>query len=183
MKIYIRKMICPCCNEVVKILLEKMEVSYGFIDAGVIELKENLSKEKILDLGSALKKYELELVDDPRILLTEKIKKLIIELIYSTEDHLPINLSEYLSRKLNYNYKYLSNLFKLEEGKTIEHFVIEQKIHRAKELLTFENLSLNEAANKLNYSSMAHLSRQFKQVTGLNPSLYRKNFHDNNKND
>ncbi|GEO08168.1 hypothetical protein SAE01_06640 [Segetibacter aerophilus] len=171
-------MICPCCTEVVKLLLQKFEIPYVSINSGVIELTETVGAEKIFLFGCELQKYDLELVTDLHILLPEKIKKLIIELVYK-RDKLSINLSDYLSQKLHYNYTYLSNLFRLQEGKTIEHFLIEKKIHRAKELLTFENLSLTETANMLNYSSTAHLSKQFKKVTGQSPSLFKLEFLNN----
>lgn len=169
-------MICPCCIEVVRLLLQKMEIAYVSIEAGIVELKETVSTEQLLLLGRELKKYDLELSVDLHIILTEKIKKLIIELVYYNREQLPTNLSDYLSQKLNYNYRYLSNLFKLQEGETIEHFFIENKIHRAKELLTFGYLSLNQTADMLNYSSIAYLSKQFKKVTGQSPSFFKKAF-------
>jgi AraC-like DNA-binding protein len=177
--LYIRNMTCRCCTEVVKTLLEKLDIVYTFIEPGVVGLKDPLCSDKHLRLGTLLKNYGLELFDDHRILITERIKKLIVDIVYNNKEQLQINLSDYLSGQLQYNYNYLSNVFRLQEGKTIESFIKEQKIQRAKELLTLDGLSPNETALRLNYSSLAHLSRQFKEVTGLTPSLYKKNHQKN----
>ncbi|MEJ7677385.1 MAG: AraC family transcriptional regulator [Segetibacter sp.] len=122
----------------------------------------------------ALFKSGLELTDDKTIILFEKIKNVIIEMIHYADELPPTNFSDYLSEKLNYNYTYLSNLFSEIKGITIEHYIIAHKIERAKELLIYEGLTLTEIAYKLHYSSVAHLSNQFKKVTGLTPSFLKK---------
>ena len=179
MRLYIKNMKCRCCLEVVKMELKKMGFHYTSISLGEVDIEETLNSEMHDRLNDVLDHYELQLIDDYRILLTEKIKKFITHFIYHMNEPLKVNLSTHLSDAFHYNYKYLSNVFTSVEGKTIEHFIIEQKIQRVKDLLVYENLSFKEAAIKLNYSSMAHLSNQFKKVTGLSPSQYKKLFRKN----
>ncbi len=119
-------------------------------------------------------KWGLELMDDKKSMLIEKIKNVIIESIHYSDEQLQINFSNYLSEKLNYDYTYLANLFSEVEGTTIEHFIIGHKIERVKELIVYDELSLTEIAWKLHYSSIAHLSNQFKKITGLTPSYFKQ---------
>ena len=143
------------------------------VELGEAELKENISEAQLDRIKIALQKWNLELTDNKKSMLIEKVKHIIIELIYYEDVQLQVNFSTYLSRKLNYEYTYLSNLFSEMEGTTIEHFIIAHKIEKVKELLAYDELSLTEIAWKLHYSSVAHLSNQFKKVTGLTPSQFK----------
>ena len=139
-----------------------------------MEIKENLSAAKLNELNESLKKSGLELMDDKKSMLIEKIKNIITELLHYSEEPLKIKFSEFLSQKLNYDYTYLSNLFSEVTGTTIEHFIIVHKIERVKELLVYDELNLTEIAYLLHYSSVAHLSNQFKKITGLTPSHFKE---------
>ena len=162
------------CKMVVKEELEKLGIDYTSVELGEVEVKENISLDKLTILDIALKKSGLELMDDKKSVLIEKIKKVIVEMIHYADDEVKINFSDYLSEKLNYNYTYLANLFSEVQGTTIEHFIILHKIEKVKELLVYDELTLTEIAWKLHYSSVAHLSNQFKKVTGLSPSHFKK---------
>jgi len=159
---------------VVKSELEKLGLHYTVVELGEAEIKENISPDKKDQLNVALKKSGLELMDDKKSMLIERIKNIIIELVHYSEDQLKINLSDYLSEKLNYDYTYLANLFSEVQGTTIEKFFINHKIERVKELLVYDELNINEIAFKLHYSSVSHLSSQFKKVTGLTPSHFKQ---------
>jgi len=158
---------------VVKSELEKLGVQKVRIELGEAEIFEDISTEQLDQLNINLKKVELELMDDKKSILVEKIKMIIIELVHYTEEQIKVNLSDYLSEKLNYNYTYLANLFSEVKGTTIEKFYLHHKIERVKELLIYNELNLSEIAYKLNYSSVAHLSNQFKKITGLTPSHFK----------
>jgi YesN/AraC family two-component response regulator len=134
---------------------------------------EDLSAEQLDNLNTSLKKIGLELLDDKKNIMVENIKNIIIELVHYNEDQIKTNLSDYLSEKLNHNYTYLSNLFSEIKGTSIENFYLSNKIERAKELLVYDDLNLTEIAYKLHYSSVAHLSNQFKKITGLTPSQFK----------
>jgi AraC-like DNA-binding protein len=134
---------------------------------------EDLSTEQLDNLDISLKKVGLELLDDKKLILVEKLKTIIIELVRYNEDQIKTNLSDYLSEKLNHNYTYLSNLFSEVKGTTIEKFYLYHKIEMAKELLVYDELNLTEIAYKLHYSSVSHLSNQFKKMTGLTPSHFK----------
>jgi AraC-like DNA-binding protein len=138
-----------------------------------VEVLGKVSKEQLDSLGAALKLTGLELMDDNKKILVEKIKTIIIELIHFNDEQIKINLSDYLSEKLNHNYTYLSNLFSEVKGTTIEQFYLANKIERVKELLVYDELNLTEIAWKLHYSSVSHLSNQFKRMTGLTPSHFK----------
>jgi len=165
---------------VVKSELESMGLHHIRIDLGETEIMEEISPAQMKLLDIALKKTGLELLDDKKIILVEKIKTIIIELIHYNDDQIKVNLSDYLSDKLNHNYSYLSNLFSEVKGTTIEKFYLWNKIERAKELLVYDELNLTEIAWKLHYSSVAHLSNQFKKMTGLTPSHF-KNLKNKNQ--
>jgi AraC-like DNA-binding protein len=154
--------------------LEKMGVLYRNLTLGEVELLNQISHEQLEEFDKRLRKYGLELIVDKRAKLIEQIKSIIIEQIHYSEEELKLNFSEYLSEKLNLNYKYLSNLFSEMHGTTIENYIIKQKIERVKELLVYNELNLSEIAYKLNYSSVQHLSNQFKKVTGLTPTFFKK---------
>jgi len=173
MKLYIKYMVSIRCKMVVKSELDKLGLHYGVVDLGEVEIRENLSDEQRDQLKIALLKSGLELMDDKRAILVEKIKNVIIEMVHY-EDELPkTNFSDYLSEKLDYNYTYLANLFSETKGITIEHFMILHKIEKVKELLLYDELTLSQIAWKLHYSSVAHLSHQFKKITGLTPSYFK----------
>jgi AraC-like DNA-binding protein len=161
--------------------LERLGLNYTSVDLGEVEIKGEISAEQRISLDAGLKKSGLELMDNRKSTLIEKTKILIIELIHYSDYPLKINLSEYLSSKLNYDYAYLANLFSEVQGTTIEHFYIFHKIERVKELLVYDELNLKEIAFRLNYSSVAHLSNQFKKVTSLTPSHFKQLKHKRSK--
>jgi AraC-like DNA-binding protein len=167
-------MVCIRCKMVVKSELESLGLHYTVVELGEAEITENISANMMDQLNIALKKSGLELIDDKKSMLIEKIKNIIIELVHYSEDQLKINLSDYLSEKLNYDYTYLANLFSEVQGTTIEKFYINHKIERVKELLVYDELNVKEIAFKLHYSSVSHLSSQFKKVTGLTPSHFKQ---------
>ncbi|MCX6300734.1 MAG: helix-turn-helix domain-containing protein [Bacteroidia bacterium] len=177
MKIYIQNMVCIRCKMVVKSELEKLGLHYVTVDLGEAEIMEEISAEQLAKLGIALKKTGLELMDDNNSILVEKIKTVIIELVHYTDEQIKINLSNYLSEKLNYDYTYLANLFSEVKGTTIEQFYLAHKIEKVKELLVYNELNLTEIAWKLHYSSVAHLSNQFKKMTGLTPTHFKNLKH------
>jgi AraC-like DNA-binding protein len=158
----------------VKEELKKLGLDYVIIDLGMIEILEDITEEKRIQLGSNLLKSGLELLDDKRSILIERIKNVIIEMIHYSEEIPKTNYSEYISEKLDYDYTYLANTFSEVTGITIQNYIINHKIERVKELLLYDELNLGEIAFKLHYSSAAHLSNQFKKVTGLTPSFYKK---------
>lgn len=162
------------CKMVVKEELKKLGLHYVHVDLGEIEILEDLPAEQREQLKMALRKSGLELMDDKKAILIEKIKNAIVEMVHYTEAPLKINFSDFLAEKLQYDYTYLSNLFSEVVGTTIEHFIIAHKIERVKELIVYGELNLTEISYLLNYSSVAHLSNQFKKVTGLTPSHFKK---------
>jgi AraC-like DNA-binding protein len=158
---------------VVKSELEKLGLHYTIVELGEAEILENISTEQMDRLNINLKKAGLELMDDKKSILVEKIKMIIVELVHYTDEQIKINLSDHLSQKLNYNYTYLANLFSEVKGTTIEKFYLNHKIEKVKELLVYNELNLTEIAYRLHYSSVAHLSNQFKKMTGLTPSHFK----------
>lgn len=174
-------MVCVRCKMVVKSELEKMGLSYTKLILGEVEIGEDISNSQLNILGAALKTTGLELIDDKKSILVEKIKTDIIELVHYSDEQIKINLSEYLSERLDHNYTYLSNLFSENEGTTIEKFYIENKIEKVKELLVYDELNLTEIAYRMHYSSVGHLSNQFKKLTGLTPSHFKNLKHKNRK--
>lgn len=174
MKLYVKNMVCIRCKMVVKQELEKLGLHYTVIELGKVEILEDISPAEKEEFKKALAKCGLELLDDKKSILIEKIKKVIIELVHYEDEPLRVNFSDYLAEKLNYNYTYLANLFSEVEGITIEHYIIIHKIEKVKELLVYDELSLTEISYKLHYSSVAHLSNQFKKITGLTPSFFKK---------
>jgi len=179
-KIYIQNMVCTRCKMVVKSELERLGFHDITVSLGEAEIKEEISVEQLAGLRTALKKTGLELMDDKRSILVEKIKTIIIEMVHFSDDQIKINLSDYLSEKLNYNYTYLANLFSEVKGITIEQFFLTHKIEKVKELLIYDDLNLTEIAWKLHYSSVAHLSNQFKKMTGITPTAF-KNLKNRNR--
>ena len=166
-------MVCIRCQMAVKTELEKLGIKYAYVKIGEAELIGEIQPEQKEQLVINLKKTGLYVIDNKKSVLVEKIKNLIIELVHFTEDQLKVNLSNYLSEKLDYNYTYLANLFSEEKGITIEKFYLRHKIERVKELILNDDLNLSEIAWKMHYSSVAHLSNQFKKYTGLTPTEFK----------
>jgi AraC-like DNA-binding protein len=173
MKLYIKNMVSNRCKMIVKSELEEFGLHFILVDLGEVEIMENISEEQRKLLNVNLEKSGLGLLDDKKRVLIEKIKNIIVELVYYAEQQPKINLSDFLSDKLNYDYTYLANLFSESQNITIEHFFLNHKIERVKELLVYDEITLTEIAFKLHYSSVAHLSNQFKKMTGLTPSNYK----------
>lgn len=167
-------MVCLRCKMVVKEELTKLGLHYTSVELGEAEVIENISAEQHDQIKTALLKSGLELMDDKKSILIQKIKNVIIESVHYSDEPLTVNFSEYLSQKLNYDYTYLANLFSEVQGTTIEKFLIAHKIERVKELLVYNELNLTEIAYRMHYSSVAHLSAQFKKVTGLTPSHFKQ---------
>jgi YesN/AraC family two-component response regulator len=162
------------CKIVVKQELQKLGLHCVTVDLGTIEIKENISDSQRKQLRKNLKATGLEMLDDKRNILITKIKAVIIEMIHYTDEMPKVNYSHYISEKLGLDYMYLSNIFSEVNGVTIQQFIIINKIERAKELLLYDELNLTEISYRLHYSSVAHLSNQFKKITGLSPSYYKK---------
>jgi AraC-like DNA-binding protein len=174
MKLYIKNMVCIRCKMVVKEELTKLGLHYISVELGEAEIVETLSPDQQGRVKDALVKSGLELMDDKKSVLIQKIKNVIVELIHYTDEPLTVNFSVFLSTKLNYDYTYLANLFSEVQGITIEKFIITHKIERVKELLVYNELNLTEIAYLMHYSSVAHLSAQFKKMTGLTPSHFKQ---------
>jgi YesN/AraC family two-component response regulator len=166
-------MVCQRCQIAVKYELEKLGLHHTKVELGETEIMEDLAAEQWGVLSDSMKNIGLELLDDKKNILVERIKTLIIQLVHFNDEQIKTNLSDYLSEKLNHNYTYLSNLFSEVKGTTIEKFYLLNKIERAKELLVYDELNLTEIAWKLHYSSVDHLSNQFKKLTGLTPSHFK----------
>ena len=167
-------MVSNRCKIAVKEVLRKFGLHFIIVDLGEVELMETISAEQRDQIRTALLKAGFELMDDKRAVLIEKIKNAIVEMVHHSDEAIKINFSEYLSEKLDHDYTYMSNLFSEVQGTTIEQFIISHKIERVKELIIYGELNISEIAWKMNYSSVAHLSNQFKKTTGLSPSHFKK---------
>jgi len=167
-------MVSARCKAVVKDELKRLGLHFIVVDLGEVEIMETLSTEDWLELKSVLLHNGLELMDDKRAILIEQIKNVIIEMVHHSNELIKVNFSDYLSEKLKHDYTYMANLFSEVQGSTIEHFIISHKIERIKELIIYDELNITEIAWKMNYSSVAHLSNQFKKMTGLSPSHFKK---------
>lgn len=174
MKLFIKNMVSYSCKMVVKLELGKLDLNCTKIDLGEVEIEENITMKQREQLKAALEKFGMELLDDKRNLLIEKIKSVIVEAIHYSDEPIRVKFSDYLSSRLNYSYTYLAKRFSEMQGTTIEKHIISHKIEKVKELLAYGELNLTEIAHKLHYSSVAHLSNQFKKVTGLTPSSFRE---------
>ena len=174
MKIYIKNMVSNTCKLVVKDALNELNLHYIIINLGEVEIMENISKIQREQLKESLQRMGLELMNDKKTILIEKVKDTIVEMIHYTDNMIKVNFSDYLSEKLNYDYTYLSNLFSEVQGINIQNFVVLLKVERVKELITYDELSISEIAYKMNYSSVAHLSNQFKKVTGFSPTYFKR---------
>jgi AraC-like DNA-binding protein len=166
-------MVCNRCKMVVKSELEKLNLYPSSVELGEVTLHEDLAPTEKKKLEIALIAVGFELIDDKKSRLIERIKTLIIELVHHQDSDLKMNLSDFLSQELHHDYNYISGLFSEVEGTTIEKYFIAQKVERVKELLVYDELTLSEIAFRLNYSSVAHLSNQFKKVTGLTPTHFK----------
>jgi len=174
MKLYIRNMVCNRCIMVVQSELEKLGYQPLRVTLGEVTLEHELSDNDKKQLDERLHVLGFAIIDDKKSQLIEKIKNLIIELVHQQNNHLKTNLSDWLISHLHHDYTYMTNLFSEVEGSTIEKYYIAQKIEKVKELLVYDELTLSEIAFQMNYSSVAHLSSQFKKVTGLTPSHFKK---------
>jgi AraC-like DNA-binding protein len=166
-------MVSNRCKLAVKEALKNLGLHFIVVDLGEVEIMENISMDQRMRLKSNLLNSGLELMDDKRAMLIEKIKNVIIEMVHHSEEIIKVNFSDYLSEKLNHDYTYLSNLFSEVQGSTIEHFIISHKTERIKELIIYGEHNITEIAWKMGYSSVAHLSSQFKKVTGFSPSHFK----------
>lgn len=158
----------------VKEELKKLGIIYAVVDLGMVEVLEDITREQHDQLKENLLKIGLELLDDKKSILIEKIKNVIVEMIHYADELPNVNYSDYISEKLGYDYTYLANIFSEVKGITIQQYIINHKIEKVKELLLYDELNLTEISYKLNYSSVAHLSNQFKKVTGLTPTFFKK---------
>ncbi len=162
------------CRMVVQKELKKLGIRYVSIDLGLVEISENITQQQREQLKVNLLRWGLELLEDKKDILVATIKSLIVEMIHYSEEIPKVNDSEFLSEKLGCNYTYLSHIFSEMNGITIQQFIILHKIEKIKELLIYDELNLSEISYQLNYSSVAHLSNQFKKVTGVTPSFYKR---------
>lgn len=177
LKLFIKYMVSNRCKLAVKLELKRLGLHFIVVDLGEVEIMEDISEDLREQLKKGLASSGLELMNDKRAILIEKIKDIIINMVHYSDEIVKINFSDFLSEKLNHDYTYLANLFSEVQGTTIEHFIIAHKIERIKELIIYNELNITEIAFKMNYSSVAHLSNQFKKVTGLSPSHF-KNMKD-----
>lgn len=174
MKLYVKYMVSLRCKMVVHQELERLGIKNAVVDLGTVELLDDISSEQRLILKENLLKTGLEVLDDKKSILIEKIKNVVIEMIHYSDELPKENFSDYVSEKLGYDYTYLANTFSEVKGMTLQHFIIINKVEKVKELLLYDELNLTEISYKLNYSSVAHLSNQFKKITGLSPSFYKQ---------
>ena len=174
LKLYIKYMVSARCKTAVKEALKKHGLHFILVELGEVDIMENISDEERQLLKIALQELGFELMDDKRSVLIQKIKNVVIDMVHHSDDIIKIKFSEFLSGKLNHDYTYLANLFSEVQGTTIANFIIAHKIERIKELIIYDELSIKEIAWKMNYSSVAHLSNQFKKVTGLSPSHFKQ---------
>jgi AraC-like DNA-binding protein/copper chaperone CopZ len=173
MKLYIKNMVCSRCKMMVKDQLENKGLHPISVDLGEAEVEGDISKDKLQDIDVSLKAFGFELIDNKKSRIIEKIKNAVVSLVHHADDNLNSNLSAFITSKIHKDYNYLSNLFSEVEGTTIEKYFISQRIEKAKELLVYDELTLSEIADRLGYSSVAHLSSQFKKITGFTPGYFK----------
>ena len=174
LKLFIKYMVSARCKMVVKEELKNLGLHFVVVDLGEVDIMETITPEQRLQLKAALLSSGLELMDDKKAMLIEKIKNAIVEMVHYSDELIKTNFSDFLSKKLNHDYTYLAYLFSEVQGTTIEQFIINHKIERIKELIIYGELNITEIAWKMNYSSVAHLSNQFKKNTGLTPSHFKQ---------
>ncbi|MFT5227987.1 MAG: AraC-like DNA-binding protein [Ulvibacter sp.] len=173
MKLHIQNMVCLCCKKVVAIELVNLDMIYTSLELGEVHLLKPITKKQRKQLKKVLNEYGLRLLKDKESILVEKVVTTIIDLIHDSEHLPPVNFSVYIANQLNKDYQTISALFSKTKGVTIDHFFILHKIERAKELIMYDELSLTQISHKLHYSSVAHLSNQFKKVTGMTPTFFK----------
>ncbi|WP_299184829.1 AraC family transcriptional regulator [uncultured Aquimarina sp.] len=173
-KLFIKYMVSLRCKLLVKDELKKLDLHYVVLELGVIEILEDITKDQRRQLKKNLSKSGLEMMENKKSILIEKIRNVIIEMVHYTDKLPKVNYSDYISEKVGYNYTYLANIFSEVKGITIQQFIIIHKIEKVKELLIYDELSLTEISHRLHYSSVAHLSNQFKKITGSTPTFYKK---------
>ncbi len=181
MKIYVQNMVSQRCKMLVKSELDKLGILFSYLDLGEANLLKPLTDGKREQLKDSLHKSGLELMDDQNAVTVEKIKNIVVEMVHYSDEIPTMNFSVYLSKKLDRDYHSLAVLFSKTKGMTIEQFIILHKIERAKELLMYDELTLSEIAFKMHYSSVTHLSNQFKKITGLTPSFFKSMNRKNRK--
>jgi AraC-like DNA-binding protein len=174
MTLHIKYMVSLCCIKMVKTELDNLDIEHGIVELGEVAMKKALPEEERSDLKKVLHKIGFHLIDDPKAILIEKIKNAIIDMVHYSDEMPKINYSTYLSKKLDYDYSYLSATFSDIKGETIENYIIKHKIERVKELLLYNELTLTQISYQLDYSSVAHLSNQFKKITGLTPTYFKQ---------
>ena len=173
MKLYIKNMVCSRCKMVVKSVFENMGIIPLSVELGVVELENDILEAEKQELLKSLRRFGFDLIDDKKSKTIDKIKTLIIDVVQNKNNDLKINLSDYISQELHQDYNTLSNLFSEVENTTIEKYFMNQKIEKVKELIIYDELSLSEIAYSLNYSSVSHLSNQFKKITGFSPTYFK----------
>ena len=167
-------MVSTRCKIAVKEVFRNLGLVYSNVELGEVEIAEILTDEKLKDLKISLLNIGFELIEDRRAILIERIKNIVIDMVHHSDSQIKVNFSDYLSEKLKYDYTYMANVFSEEQGVSIEQFIISHKVERIKEYIIYDELNMTEIAFKMNYSSVAHLSGQFKKVTGLTPSYFKK---------
>jgi AraC-like DNA-binding protein len=182
MKLYIKYMVSLRCKMIVKEELHKIGINDAVIILGMVETATDLNAEQCQHFADCLKQSGLELMDDKKAILIERIKNVIIEMVHYSDQLPATNYSDYISKVLHHDYTYLSNIFSEVKGITIQQFIILHKIEKVKELLLYDELSLTQIADKMHYSSVSHLSNQFKKITGLSPSFFKLMKQKRNKN-
>jgi AraC-like DNA-binding protein len=173
LKLFIKYMVSNRCKTAVKEELRKLDLHFIVVDLGEVEIMEELTPEQRKQLKEALFVIGLDLLDDKKALLIEKVKSIIVDMVHHSNEKLKVNFSDYLSEKIGYDYTYIANLFAQLQGTTVEQFIISHKVERIKELLIYGKLNVTEIAWDMNYSSVAHLSTQFKKITGLTPTQFK----------
>jgi AraC-like DNA-binding protein len=174
MKLYIKYDGIVACRVILQEQLERLDIKYQMLELGEIEISDGLAADVFEELQTSLKKYSIFIVNNEKSQLIQRIKDTIVEMIYENEKLPLVTVSQYLSDKLNFSYGYITNIFTENTYSSIEHFIIIQKIERAKKLIIEDQMTLTEVSYKLNYSSVAYLSSQFKKVTGLTPSAFKR---------
>ena len=182
MVLYIKYMVSLRCKMMVKEELKKIGLHFVIVDLGYVEILEDITPIQFQELKQNLALSGLELLDDKKAILIEKIKNVIVEMVHYTDELPKVNYSEYISEKLHHDYTYLSNVFSEVKGITIQQYIIMHKIERVKELLLYGEMNLTEISYILNYSSVAHLSNQFKKITGLSPTYFKQLKHKRDLN-
>lgn len=185
MKIFIQNMVSLRCKLMVKLELEKLGIAFKYIELGEVKLVNSLSAIKIQNLKISLHKSGLEIMENKETMMIEKIINIIIEMVHYSNELPPVTFSTFLQKKMKLDYHKMAGIFSKTKGVTIEHFIIKHKIEKVKELITYDKLNLTEISYMMKYSSLAHLSRQFKQITGLTPTFFKSlsNFERTNLED